>query len=536
MRIHRQLKNTHLFKAAINILLVVIVNLGFVTAFGILLALDQLAQPDQNLQSFLIAAPYISLAAFLVADYLKMTRFYLKSMLEVTMQAFRFTFLLVLITSTLAFFLRAFSFPRSVLLLGTLLMFLLTVIWGWVCLHFSRSLYSSGKMIVVGHTMSEATDIAGKIQPRLSRLDIEIGEVTTWNDFYALLQKLPNYHEVLICPEVPRDVKSDLILICSENDQVVFVVPQFYELTLVNTRMVQFDDTLAFMMDQLSLTFEQRLVKRLFDISVSFIGVVLASPIMLLAWLAVKLTSKGPGLYKQERVTINNRSYNIYKFRTMRIDAEKETGPVISGKEDPRVTPVGRVLRRSKIDELPQLFNVLRGDMSIVGPRSERPFFVEQFVKEIPGYQERFKVKAGITGYAQVAGSYDTSPEDKLRYDILYIKRYSILLDIKLVFETVRAIFSTKLYNRTFQENKSEFTAPSTRGGGTDRIANGKAGIGVTAAQTGREHTQVAGDTGKIVTVDAVATAGLEATGAIPIIRSAEDGTLIEPKKPEKQG
>lgn len=459
MRKRRKLKKAHLFKAIINLLLVLIVNLGFAAAFGLLLALGQLAQPDQNFQSYLVAAPYISLSAFLIGDYLKMTRFYLKSMLEVTLQAFRFTLLEVLITSTLVFFLRAFSFPRSVLLLGTLLIFILTVYWGWVALHFSRTLYSSGRIIIVGHTMSEATDIASKIQARLCKLDIEIGEVTTWNDFYSLLQKLPQYHEVLICPEVPRDIKSDLILICSKNDQVVFVVPQFYELTLVNTRMVQFDDTLAFMVDQLSLTFEQRLVKRIFDITVSFLGIVLSAPIMLAAWIAVRTTSKGPGFYKQERVTINNRKYNIYKFRTMRIDAETETGPVISGKADPRVTPIGRILRRSKIDELPQLFNVLRGDMSIVGPRSERPFFVDQFAKEIPGYQERFKVKAGITGYAQVAGSYDTSPEDKLRYDILYIKRYSILLDIKLVLETVRAIFSTHLYNRTFQENRSEYNA-----------------------------------------------------------------------------
>lgn len=454
---HRRLKRTHLFKTSISLLLVLIVNLGFAAAFGILLSLNSLAQPDQNFRSYLVAAPFISLAAFLLADYLKMTRFYLKSMLEITTQSVKFTSLIVLITASLAFFLRAFSFPRSVMLLGAVLIFILTLVWGRLGLGISRRLYSKGSLIIVGHTMSEAREIAAKVNPRLRRLNIEIGKITTWNDLFELVQELPDYHEVLICPEVPQTIKSDLILICSQNNQVVFVVPQFYELTLVNARMTQFDDTLVFMVDQLSLTFEQRLLKRIFDIIVSFIGILLTAPLMLISLLAVKLTSAGPALYRQERVTLNNRRYNIYKFRTMRIDAEDSTGPVISGKSDPRVTPVGKVLRRLKLDELPQLFNVLRGDMSIVGPRSERPYFVEQFSREIPGYQERFKVKAGITGYAQVAGSYDTSPEDKLRYDLLYIKRYSILLDIKLVLETFRAIISPRLYNRTFQQNLEGF-------------------------------------------------------------------------------
>lgn len=461
MRAIPKIKNTHLFKAAFNLLLIVVVNLGFAAAFGILLSLNLLAQPDQNFQSYLISAPFISIAAFLIADFLQMTRFYLKSMLDITTQAFKFTFLEVLIASTFAFFLRAFSFPRSVLLLGSAVIFIFAVLWGWIGLYISRFLYSSGRMVIIGNTLPEAVGIANKISSRLLKLDIEVGDIVTCEDMDSLYTTLSQFHEVLICPDVPKDIKADLVLFCTDNNQVVFMIPQFYELTLVNTRMVQFDDTLAFMVDQLSLTYEQRLVKRIFDIIVSFIGIIITSPIMALAWLLVKLTSKGQGLYRQERVTIENKSYNIYKFRTMHIDAESETGPVISGKQDPRVTLVGRILRRSKIDELPQLFNVLAGDMSIVGPRSERPFFVEQFVKEIPGYQQRFKVKAGITGYAQVAGSYDTSPDDKLRYDLLYIKNYSILLDIKLILETVRAILTPKLYNRTFHENKTEYAAGS---------------------------------------------------------------------------
>ena len=143
----------------------------------------------------------------------------------------------------------------------------------------------------------------------------------------------------------------------------------------------------------------------------------------------------------------------------MVVDAEAKTGAVISGKNDPRVTPFGRFLRRSKIDELPQFFNVLIGEMSVVGPRSERPEFVTNFEKEIPGYSQRFAVKAGITGLAQITGNYDTTPQDKLRYDLLYIKNYSLLQDLKIIFSTVRAIFTPHLYNKTFKDNQEVYVA-----------------------------------------------------------------------------
>ena len=138
----------------------------------------------------------------------------------------------------------------------------------------------------------------------------------------------------------------------------------------------------------------------------------------------------------------------------MRVDAEDKTGPVISGAKDPRVTRVGKFLRKSKIDELPQFINVLKGDMSVVGPRSEREYFVKQFGEVIPGYNNRFRVKAGITGYAQVAGKYDTPPEEKLRYDLAYIKNYSILFDLRLVVETISVVFRSNLFNDEFGNNK----------------------------------------------------------------------------------
>ena len=206
--------------------------------------------------------------------------------------------------------------------------------------------------------------------------------------------------------------------------------------------------------DRMGLTFEQRLFKRILDIIISMAALILSSPILLICALLIKIEDGGPVFYKQERLTINNKSYYIYKLRTMRVDAETYTGAVISGKNDPRVTRIGRFLRRSKIDEVPQFLNVLKGEMSVVGPRSERPEFVANFEKKIPGYAQRFAVKAGITGLAQISGNYDTTAADKLRYDLLYIKNYSILQDIKIIFLTVRAIFTPHLYNQSFEENR----------------------------------------------------------------------------------
>ena len=184
--------------------------------------------------------------------------------------------------------------------------------------------------------------------------------------------------------------------------------------------------------------------KRTLDIVVAGLGVVLAAPLMLIVAAAVKLTSSGPVFYHQRRVGLHGQTFVVHKFRTMRTDAEAATGPVWASKAgDPRVTPVGRFLRRTRLDELPQLLNVLRGEMSFVGPRPERPEFVAGLIKEIPYYGQRHVVRPGITGWAQVRYTYGASKEDaieKLQYDLFYIKNLSIALDLYIIFETVKTV------------------------------------------------------------------------------------------------
>jgi sugar transferase (PEP-CTERM system associated) len=189
-----------------------------------------------------------------------------------------------------------------------------------------------------------------------------------------------------------------------------------------------------------------RAAKRAIDISLSLVGVVLGGPLMALTALAVRLESDGPVLYKQERVGEHGREFTLFKFRSMRVDAEQGT-PIWARDQDDRVTGVGRFIRLTRLDELPQLWNVLRGDMSFVGPRPERPFFVEQLAAQIPFYRQRHAVKPGVTGWAQVKYRYGASIEDareKLRYDLYYIKHMSIVFDLTIVFDTVKVILSAK--------------------------------------------------------------------------------------------
>jgi sugar transferase (PEP-CTERM system associated) len=190
-----------------------------------------------------------------------------------------------------------------------------------------------------------------------------------------------------------------------------------------------------------------RFMKRTFDLVLASVGFVLAAPFTLLTALAVYLDSDGPILYCQERVGEGGRAFTVYKFRSMRVDAEKGGTPIWARDGDDRVTRVGRFIRKTRLDELPQLWNVLRGDMSFVGPRPERPFFVEQLATEIPFYQQRHAVKPGVTGWAQVKYQYGSSVEDameKLRYDLYYIKHLSIALDLSIVFDTVKVILFGK--------------------------------------------------------------------------------------------
>jgi exopolysaccharide biosynthesis polyprenyl glycosylphosphotransferase len=193
-------------------------------------------------------------------------------------------------------------------------------------------------------------------------------------------------------------------------------------------------------------------IKRFFDVLISGLALVILSPVFLIVSISIKLDDHGPVFFKQERVTLHNRRFIILKFRSMIVDAEKDGRPHPAGERDPRITKVGKIIRETRIDELPQLINILKGDMSIVGPRPERYEHVDMYTKAIPEFSFRSKVRGGLTGYAQVYGKYNTSALDKLKLDLMYITNFSLLLDLQIIIETLKIIFikeSTEGFNET---------------------------------------------------------------------------------------
>ncbi len=240
-----------------------------------------------------------------------------------------------------------------------------------------------------------------------------------------------------------------------QNNKKLFISTSFENLMMVNPNIMNFEDESIIEVSSFEIPSEDDIVKRAFDILVSAIGLIVLLPIMVITAIAIKLDSSGPVFYKQERITKGHRPFNILKFRSMSATAEKDTGPVLASSNDQRVTKVGKFIRATRIDELPQLINVLKGDMSLVGPRPERPFFVEQFKTQNPYYSLRHHVRAGITGYAQVYGKYSTDFNNKLNFDLLYIKNYSLAFDFKLIFQTIKILFD-KVSSRGVEEVAEE--------------------------------------------------------------------------------
>ncbi len=234
----------------------------------------------------------------------------------------------------------------------------------------------------------------------------------------------------------------------------ISLIPSCYELMIGKVNQLRiYDIPLVEVVREPALDY-QKVFKRLFDLCVASAVSILSLPLLPLIALLIKLTSRGPVLYRQTRVGVDKKTFDILKFRTMMPNAEKNTGPVLSDEKDERLTPVGGLLRKFRLDELPQLFNILKGDMSLVGPRPERPCFIEFNLKKIPGYSERFKVKPGLTGLAQVNGGYATSPENKLKYDLAYIYNQSLGLDLVILLETVRVIITGGKVESSMERNR----------------------------------------------------------------------------------
>lgn len=247
------------------------------------------------------------------------------------------------------------------------------------------------------------------------------------------------YEGVIIC-DIPAEMRNDYIKYCFDNSIRAYIAPKISDIIIRGADDIRLFDTPLLLCRNYGLDFEQRLFKRAFDIVFSLLALIPALPFMLVSAIAIKLYDRGPVFYKQKRLTINGKEFYVYKFRSMIVDAEKDGIPKLCTDEDSRITPVGKFLRKCRLDELPQLLNILKGDMSVVGPRPERPELTEQYKKEMPEFEFRLKVKAGLTGYAQVTGVYDTSPYDKLKMDLMYIENYSARMDLQIILMTFKTM------------------------------------------------------------------------------------------------
>ncbi len=244
----------------------------------------------------------------------------------------------------------------------------------------------------------------------------------------------------VVLTDIPSHERNHLLKYCFEQDVRCYTVPKISDIMIMNASTINLFDTSLLLFRNNGISIGQRFAKRLFDIVVSVIGIICASPFMLIIALLIKCYDGGPVFFTQERLTKDKKVFRIYKFRSMRVQNEKKEY-ILTRKDDDRITPVGKVLRNIHFDELPQLFNILKGDMSIVGPRPECPHLAEEYCRIVPEFDFRLKVKAGLTGYAQVYGKYNTTPYDKLKLDLVYIKKYSFWLDLKLIFLTFKILF-----------------------------------------------------------------------------------------------
>lgn len=284
----------------------------------------------------------------------------------------------------------------------------------------------------------------------------KINEIVDIND--GDVEKKMLEADTIVMYEVPVERRTEIIDFCYRNLKNIYYNPRISDILEQTTKTTIIDDIPFFSWQFHVLTFEQRIIKRLMDVVISAVVLVLTSPIFLVSAILIKRYDGGSVFFKQKRATVNGKIFEIYKFRTMKENVENKSTFV----GDDRITPIGKTLRKYRIDELPQLVNILKGDMSLVGPRPEMLENVDEYTKALPEFIYRLRMKAGLTGYAQIIGKYNTSSKDKLMLDLLYIENYSILKDIQLLFRTVLVIFKAEDSTAAFENNASSEDAEAS--------------------------------------------------------------------------
>lgn len=330
------------------------------------------------------------------------------------------------------------------LAVGTLLSFSFLCVWHITLYCYYQIWTSRPKMLLVDKLTEDNSRVRRLKYDCLSHYDAwyEHVDIEDKGCVLEFIEKvLPDYDVICLMETIPFDVRNMFMEAGLPMNKEFYVVPMAYEMNFAKVKLAYLDDVMVFHLCPTRISAVNLALKRAMDVLICAVALLIACVPMCIIAILIKLDSPGPVFYKQLRLTKDKKEFYIYKFRSMVQDAEKKTGPALATKDDPRITGVGKWLRKLRLDELPQLINILKGDMSIVGPRPERPFFVEQYEKEIPNYGKRFMMKAGLTALSHVYGRYSTDIIDRTHYDLLYVQNYSLLLDIRIMLLTSRTLF-----------------------------------------------------------------------------------------------
>lgn len=324
--------------------------------------------------------------------------------------------------------------PMVVMTLGD---FLITTVWSFCAGHLYGRIFKSWKILLI-YGERPATDLVYKVEERRDKYAIS-DAINVSEGLEAIAEKAKNFEAVIIGDINARD-RNDVLKYCYGNGIRAYVIPKISDIIMMGSDRIHIFDTPFLLEKGYSLSFDQRFWKRALDLVLAVPIFILTSPVMLLTTLMIKLDDGGSVLYKQIRCTQDGREFEMIKFRSMVENAESDGIAKLAQKDDCRITRIGKFIRATRIDELPQLYNIIVGDMSFVGPRPERPEIIRQYMEDMPEFKFRMRVKAGLTGFAQIYGKYNTIPYDKLKLDLFYIENYSVWIDIKLILMTVKIL------------------------------------------------------------------------------------------------
>lgn len=346
------------------------------------------------------------------------------------------------IVNTIGYFILAlidkrFHSPVSFILL-TVVDGIIVCIWVFLFQWIYGVLFPPRRLLVV-YGVRPVFSIMEKIGARDDKYVIG-GSISIDEGIDKIMAKAKEF-EGIVVGDVPSHDRNLILKKCYDSSIRVYMIPKISDILVRSSTNLNLFDTPILLSKNEGLQIDQMVVKRFIDIAVSLIGIMLTSPLFVMFGAAIHLADRGPIFYTQTRLTIDGKLFKIYKFRTMRVDAEKDGVARLAGEADDRITDVGKILRATRLDELPQLFNIIKGEMSLVGPRPERPEIAAEYMEDLPEFAMRLKMKAGLTGYAQVHGKYNTTPYDKLKLDLHYIRNYSLWMDLILIVLTPKVLF-----------------------------------------------------------------------------------------------